>query len=268
MTRAIQLLDLVADHPNGISVGNLAKQSSLHKSTVSRLIITLEAAGAVQRVGKQSAVQIAPAFAQRLATHRRPNDLRTMARPFLEALSDRFGEATGLALPENDQAVFVDQVSPNLAIQVKDWTGARFPLHTVSPGKLFLAHRPMEAQEQYLSQPLAAYTTNTTTDPVQLRQAFAEIRQNGIAWIFDEFADGLSAVAAPIFDREQTILGALVLYAPSYRFPGAKKIEAINLIMIDMAARCSAEVQQQLCQNRSSAEAQKPSCEKNSVSRV
>lgn len=247
VTRAIQLVTLIADDPTGMGIGRLAEQSGLHKSTVSRLIMTLEAAGAVQRVGKQQAkVQIAPQFAQRLILHSQPNNLRAIVRPFLEALSQHFGEASALALPENDQMLFDDQVSPNLAIQVKDWTGSRFPLHTVSPGKLFLAHRSQAEQERYLARPLAAYTENTTTDPHQLRLAFEEIRQAGVSWIFNEFTDGLSGVAAPIFDQDQDVIGALVLFAPSYRFPDSEKIEEINLIMRDYAVRCSTEVNAQI----------------------
>ena len=246
VTRAIQLLDILANQPDGAAVNQLAELSGLHNSTVSRLIITLEAAGAVGRVGQPPKIHIAPDFAQRLIRHSEPSDLRSIVTPFLHELSEQFGEAASLALHENDLVVYVDQVSPNQAIQVKDWSDSRFPLHTVSAGKLFLAHWPEPKREHYLSQPLAAYTDNTITDPRQLRDAFIDIRQSGVSWIFDEFTDGLSGVAAPIVGRNKALVGALTVFAPSYRFPGSHSIDAINLIMSDFAARCSADVQKQL----------------------
>ena len=250
VTRAIQLLALIADHKTGITIGQLAERTGLHKSTVSRLVMTLEAAGVLQRPESRSTLQIAPQFAQRLATHTQPTTLRRIARPFLEELSRHFGEASGLVVPEHDQAVYVDQVSPNNAIQVRDWIGSRFPLHTISPGKLFLAHRSPAEQDRYLSLPLAAYTPNTTTDPDQLRQSFREIKESGVSWIHAEFADGLCGVAAPIFDHTDEVIASLVVFAPSFRFPDSQKVEAINLMMIDFAQRCSAEVQTQLTSPR------------------
>ncbi|MEM7800724.1 MAG: hypothetical protein AAF633_16145 [Chloroflexota bacterium] len=63
----------------------------------------------------------------------------SVVRSLLKELSSKLNEAVGLALPEGAVAAYVDQVSPNSVVQVRDWTGSRFPLHTVSAGKLFLA---------------------------------------------------------------------------------------------------------------------------------
>ncbi len=245
VTRAAQLITLIADHQAGISIGRLATETGLHKSTVSRLVMTLEASGVVQRAGKQGQVQIHPDFAQRLNNRSPLTDLRRITRPFLEDLSTHFREAASLAVPENDQAVFATQVSPNRNVQVRDWSGSRYPLHTCSPGKIFLAHRSPTERDSYLAHPLAAYTKNTDTDPTSIRRSCAEIRQTGISWIFEEFAEGLSAVAAPLFSRSQTVIGALVVFAPSYRFPDHTKIEKISLVMHDFATRCSSAIQSQ-----------------------
>lgn len=247
VTRAIQLMTLIAEQPMGVTVGRLSAQSGLHKSTVSRLILTLEAAGAVKRLNNQATLHIDPIFAEQFAPHHQSINLRTIAKPYVAALSEHFDEAAALALPEADLVVLVDQVSPDLAIQVKDWSGSRYPLHTASAGKLFLAYRSAEEQQRYLSQPLAAYTQNTVTDPAQLRRSFAEIRSTGVSWIFNEFADDLTGVAAPLFDQQQSIVAALVVYAPSYRFPAnPNQLEAINMMLLDSAMRCSAEIQTQL----------------------
>ena len=243
VTRAIALLERIADQPHGIGVAELARQTALHKSTVSRLVMTLEAAGVVCRVGGRSLLQIAPEFADRFLTLHSPNLLVGVVRPFLRELSLQLNEAAGLAIPDGTQAVYVAQVSPNTTIQVRDWTGSRFPFHTVSAGKLFLAHLDGAAQTDYLSQPLAAYTNNTVTDPGQLRQSLKEIQQSGISWIFDEFADGLSAVAAPIFDNKGMVIAALSLYGPSYRFPEADKIEEINALISQYARHCTQQLQ-------------------------
>ncbi|MEM8859051.1 MAG: IclR family transcriptional regulator [Chloroflexota bacterium] len=246
VSRAIELIKHVADDPGGVSIGRLAEQTNLHKSTVSRLIMTLEAAGVIYRKGVRSPIQIHPDFAEQFVQHVQSSNLRDVVRPFLEDMSQNFGEAAGLAVPEGDQAVYIDQVTPNSTIQIRDWTGTRFPLHTISAGKLFLANRIKLEQDRYLTLPLASYTENTVTNPVELREAFDEIHQTGVSWIFDEFADGLSGVAAPIIGRDEEVIASLVLFAPSFRFPGQKNIDEINRLMIDYGRRCSADVQTHL----------------------
>lgn len=242
VTRAVGLLKLIANYPQGVGVAELARQTELHKSTVSRLVMTLEAAGALMRTTHRSDVKIEPTFANLFIAFNSPNTLITLARPFLRELSLQFGEATGLAIPDGEQAVYIDQVSPDTTIQVRDWTGFRFPLHTVSAGKLFLAFSSEEEQARYLAQPLAAYTPNTVTDPSLLEQSLQEIRTSGVSWIFEEFADGLSAVAAPVFDPAGSIISALSLYGPSYRFP-ANKTEQINALIKTFAEQCTAQLQ-------------------------
>ncbi|MEM9776211.1 MAG: IclR family transcriptional regulator [Chloroflexota bacterium] len=246
VSRAIELVKLIAEQPTGISISRLVEQVNLHKSTVSRLIMTLEAAGVVYRKGVRSPVQINPDFAEQFIQHLQSSDLRDVVRPFLEDMSKNFGEAAGLAMPEGDQAVYIDQVTPNSTIQVRDWTDTRFPLHTISPGKLFLAHAGKTEQDRYLALPLASYTDNTVTDPEELREAFDEIHETGVSWIFDEFADGLSGVAAPIVGKDEEVIASLVLFAPSFRFPGDRDIDEINRLMIDYGRRCSADVQTHL----------------------
>ena len=225
VTRAIALLNIIAEHPHGIGVSDLARQADLHKSTVSRLMMTLEAANAVERLAESSQVHIHPAFGQQLQNGDRSSSLLQIVRPTLRALSQEYDEATAICTLESDQALFLEQISPDKAIQVRDWTGYRFPLHTVSAGRLFLAHMAPQQLEHYLSQPLAKYTENTLTAPSKIRAALPAVRNSGVAWIRDEFAEGLSAVAAPIVDRHQTVVAALVLFGPSFRFPGSQTTE-------------------------------------------
>ena len=231
VVRAMEILNFIAKHPSGVGVTAVADALSLHKSTVSRLISTLESTGTLSRTNNRADVQISPNFVSQLVNPSQQERLILLANPFLQALSDAVGEDSGLAVPEGDQAHYISQVSVNREIQVRDWTGYRFPLHTVSAGKLFLAYRTPEEQARYIAQPLAAYTQNTLTNPDKLRQSLDEVKETAVSWIFDEFAEGLNAVAAPIFDANDQLIAALCLYAPSFRFPKpGKQADVISLI--------------------------------------
>ncbi|MEM7331237.1 MAG: IclR family transcriptional regulator [Chloroflexota bacterium] len=231
VVRAIDILNFIAKHPSGVGVTAVADALSLHKSTVSRLVSTLEKSGAISRTNNRADVQISPNFINTLVNLSQQEQLILLAQPFLQTLSKAAGEDSGLAVPERDQAHYIHQVSVDRVIQVRDWTGYRFPLHTVSAGKLFLAYRTPAEQKRYISQPLAAYTENTLTQPDALHRSLQEVKASGVSWIFDEFSEGLNAVAAPIFDAKHELVAALCLYAPSFRFPKpGKHDEIISLI--------------------------------------
>ena len=231
VVRAIDILKFVAKHPTGIGVTAISDALRLHKSTVSRLLSTLEITGAIVRTDNRSDVQIAPSFTAQFIDPSQQESLILMARPFLQALSDAVGEDSGLAILDGNQALYIDQVTLDREIQVRDWTDSRFPLHTVSAGKLFLANRTTAEQAHYFAQPLAAFTKNTLTQPEALRRSIHEAKQTGVSWIFDEFSEGLNAVAAPVFDANDDLIAALCLYAPSFRFPkSGKRSQVITLI--------------------------------------
>ena len=61
------------------------------------------------------------------------------------------GESAGLAFPDGYEVRYVDQVESDNAIQVRDWTGTRAPLHAAPSGLVLLAHWPQDAIEAYVA---------------------------------------------------------------------------------------------------------------------
>lgn len=233
--RAFMLLRTIARHPNGINITELAYETALHKSTVSRLVLSLEAEGAISR--DNSTLAIGNGIADLLAASIQPSTLQTLVHPHLRALSQTINETVGLCIPDNACAHFVDQVSGNHTIQIGDWTGKRYPLHTASSGKLFLAYGSTEQLARYLQSPLASYTDKTLATPEQLQRRLAVIRAAGYDWAFEEFEVGLVTVSAPIFNRTGQIIASIYACGPQFRFPPAGKQEEITELVVQ---RCQA----------------------------
>lgn len=232
VTRAFDILKTVAQYPYGIGVTDIARRTQLHKSTVSRLLSTLEHAEAVEKL-PAGTFHISPHLLDILAPTAYPHNLITIARPHLTDLSTHYDEDIGLAIPDGNCVLYVDQVSSRQAVQVRDYTGSRFPLHTTSTGKLFLAYQSDEFVEDYLSRPLKPHTKNTLINPDQIRHAITIIRRDGFDWTTDEFAIGLSAISAPIFDQNQRVVAALNIYGPTFRFPPTAQKDAITQLVLN-----------------------------------
>jgi DNA-binding IclR family transcriptional regulator len=230
--RAFAILGVVARGP--IALTSIASRLALPKSTVARMLETLEVIGAVERVDGPR-WHIGPGMAtiaSGLAPERR---LAAVARPHLVELVHALGEDAGLALPDGYGVHYVDQAESDKPVQVRDWTGTRAPMHAVPSGLVLLAEWPAEALDAYLARGLERLTTRTIVRPAALRRRLAEARAHGYAWGFEEFADGINSVAAPVRDARGRAIAAVHVHGPAYRFPVAGDEERVARLVVEAA---------------------------------
>lgn len=223
--RAFVVMQQVASRAMGIT--ELSEAVDLPKSTVARLLKTLESEGAVERVDDAGRYRIGPAIASLAGSTTSATDLVARVRPHLLVLSQETGEDAGLSVPDGYKIHYIDQVDSDNAVQVRDWTGELIPMHAVPSGLVVLAHWPDEAIERFLKRPLHRFTESTTTDPDELLKRLKTIRTDGYAWVFEEFSEGINSVAAPILDRRGRPRAAIHIHGPAYRFPGPDDMDSI-----------------------------------------
>ncbi len=239
--RAFAILKTIAAHPGGIGLGRMAKQVDLPKSTVSRMVSTLKTIKAVERAPYGEGFRIGP---ETVALALQPPYLITIAQPYLIELVQTANETVNLCLPDGDQTHYVDQVQSQHEVQVRDWTGIRTSfLHVISPGKIFLAYWPEERLEDYLARPLERFTRHAITDPDILRQHLAEIRQQGYAWVYEEFERGLVGVSAPIQNRAGQVIAAVNVSGPLFRFPLEGRDNEITRLVVETSRQISQQLQ-------------------------
>ena len=236
--RAFLLLDAIAASEMGIT--ELAARLEMPKSTVARIVRTLLDLDAVERVHPDATYRIGRRVFGLGAGPNRVADLVFRSRPHLEMLAREIGEDAGLAVPDGNKIHYVAQEDAHNNIQVRDWSGTLLPMHVVPSGLVILAHWPADQVDSYIEGGLAAYTRYTLTDPVLLRDRLERIRREGYCWVVEEFAEGISSVASPIYDIKGRVEGAIHVHGPSYRFPGRSEPDAIAGIVADAAARITA----------------------------
>jgi len=102
---------------------------------------------------------------------------------------------------------------------------------------------PVEELDRYLSRPIEAFTPHTITDPDLIRKRLDEIREAGHCWVYEEFAEGITSVAAPVLNNEGRVLGAIHVHGPAYRFPAPGASDGIARKVMDAAAGFSARTE-------------------------
>ena len=103
-----------------------------------------------------------------------------------------------------------------------------------------MASWPAAELARYLSRPLERNTPQSVVDPEAIRRRLMGIREARCAWVHEEFAEGLSSVAAPIHGPRGVVVGAITVHGPAYRFPGDADPAWIASLVLGTAARFSA----------------------------
>lgn len=238
--RAFAVLRSLAAGSAGVS--DVADRTGLPKSTVSRLLGTLVDVGAVEQDGVLGEYSLGELILDLSASASPGRNLVPIARPSLEELVERTGEAAGLSILHGVEVYYLDQVEGSHPVNVRDWTGEAVDAHAVSSGLVLMAGASDAARQRMLAAPLPRFTDKTVTDPVTLANRLDEVRRAGVAWGYEELSDGLNSVAAPVVNPAGTVIAAIHVHGPSYRFPAPGSADAITAAVVEAAERVSARL--------------------------
>ena len=238
--RAFAVLSTLADGPLGVT--EVAERARLPKSTAARMLASLVREGAVEQADGQSEYRLGPRLLTLSSGIGASRSLVAIAHPFLVELAEHTGEAAGLSVPDGRTVHYIDQVDSPNPVQVRDWTGTRVPMHVVSSGLVVLASLKPAALEAYLAGPLERFTDHTIVVASQIRDRLWNARRDGYAWVREEFALGISSVAAPVADASGEVVAAVHVHGPSYRFPAAGQADAIGEAVEAIAGRIGARL--------------------------
>lgn len=237
--RAVTILELIARRGT-LGVTELAQEIGVHKSTVSRLVATLERRDLVapDPGGK---IRLGPGLMRLAGAAGARLDVAQEARPVARLLATQTQETVNLVVMGRGAALYVDQVvAPGAAAPNYNWVGQHAPLHATSNGKMLLCELPDEELVSVVGE-LPAFTGRTVTDLDALRADLALARERGWTVVRDELDIGLTAVAAAVRNVHGEISASLSVSGPTYRMD-AERLEEIRPLLLAAAADISARM--------------------------
>ena len=215
LSKAVQVLKACHQLGGGLSLGDIARQLDLPRSTVQRIVQTLTAEGFLSTGGNARSISLGPDILAMgaLATA----GMVERSYPVLKRLAERTGETVDLAWLNRDHLVFVSQVPGVHRLQAVSAVGDTFPLHCTANGKAALALLPDDTVNAFLHRKLPALTRNTLTTASALKREIAKIRAAGIAYDREEHTVGISAIGMAMQDKARQIY-AVSVPVPTVRF--------------------------------------------------
>lgn len=207
MDRSFAVLELVAQQPSRVI--DVTKALGLPWATVHRTLSQLEKAQFLRKDAATGRFEIGPRLwhigSAYLSNHR----VLHAAQSYLSQSQDIEGIAVQVAERIGNQAVAIYSAQRLAEDITKAHFGFHFPLHCGSKGQVLLAHERPDFIAQYLKRKLEALTSETVTDPRQLRGLLDGIRKNGWARTLGDVQPFTGSIAAPIRDQSGAVAASL-----------------------------------------------------------
>lgn len=239
--RALAILETIAASHDDVGVTELAQQMGVHKSTVSRLVATLEARDLVEQQQDRGKYRLGMGILRLAAAANQSLDIVRVARPAMRELSKATGETVNLAVSADLAALYVDQLSGRSTLQSHSWVGQRVPVHATSNGKVLLAWADdPDLVERVLERGLTRYTPRTIVSRAALKREIELTRSRGWACAVDELEEGLTAIAAPVFDADDAVVASISVSGPGFRID--ERLEEFAAAAVAAGAQASARL--------------------------
>ncbi len=212
LDRALVLLDELANGPR--TLDQLAERVTVHKSTVLRLLRTLESHRLVQRTGARY-YRLGTSLFELAFRALDERDVRRCVEPALRELNAATGHTVHLASYEDGEVIYIDKAESRHNVRMYSRIGRRAPLHCTAVAKVLVAALPADrrtAVAESISYP--RMTQNTITTPEAYLAELARVAERGYAIDDEEHEEHVHCVAAPVRGARGEVLAAMSLSVP------------------------------------------------------
>lgn len=204
---AVQIIAFLSACEQEVGVSALSSGTGINKNMAFRILNSLEKEGWVYCRDQKYSLTLLPFKLLSKPVSRL--SLNTAAAPVLCALHDRTGESTYLGILKGDKVLYIQHLDGVKDVRIAGRLGGEYDLYCSAPGKVLLAFADPDFVERYLSAELQKHTANTITDPEAMRTELQSIRELGYATDREEFGNGITCVAAPIWDHTGKVIGCV-----------------------------------------------------------
>jgi DNA-binding IclR family transcriptional regulator len=245
LDRGLMILETVGKAGAPVSLGQLTGMLGIDRSSAFRLANTLKRRGFLANASVGKDYILGPSIWRLSRQYDWSKMLATVAHDHLKSLADTTKETAHLAVQEGRKALFIDHVATSHVIAISGQTGELVPLYCTSHGKALLADFDApRLKALFGGAKLEAWTKRTLVTIADLAKNCAQIRARGYAIDESEFMDGVRCLAAPIRDREGTVIASIGISAPTARFPPRRDSEfaaRVTEIALDIGKLIGAE---------------------------
>lgn len=216
--KALSVLDQVAAFGRPVRFVELIDDSPFPKATLYRFVQSLTNQGMLSFDPERGTYAPGVRLVRLAHAAWAQSSLAPVARPFLDALSERLGETIHLAQLDHAQVLYVDKRNAARPLEMFSDAGKIGPAYCTGVGKAMLAFMdPTTLDETVEQQSFHRFTDHTLSDADALRAELTKIRDNGYGFDREEHEPGIICVAVPILSEAGRVLGGLSVTSSTER---------------------------------------------------
>lgn len=224
LQRAIDILNSFdACHPE-LTLTEIAEKTKLAKSTVTRLLTTLELNSFIEKDPKTLRYKLGKQLILLGETAGKSFQLEEQAEMVMDVLHKQTKETVHLYVPEGKHRVCIKQLESPYSVKHLVRLGENQELSMSASGKVFLAYQEKEFVKEIIKEEKPKKTFE------ELLKDFELIRKEKFAESTDENEKGISAVASPIFNSTGNVVASISISGPSNRFVPSERPEVKELL--------------------------------------
>ena len=198
-----------------LNMSETAKLLKINRTTLLRLLHTLEIEGFVERRPGGAGFQVGLSFLELGARALFAQDLVQVAVPVLTRLAEAVQLSAHLGVLDGTDVLYLVRRTPNTPLASNIRVGSRLPAHATTIGRMLLAFRPkLEIDKLYAGRKLERFSEHTPTTVAALQARAEQDRGAGIAWSDGYFESGIGSAAVPVLDFADAPLGAINVSGP------------------------------------------------------
>ena len=217
LSKGLAILENLASSPNAKGVTEISRELGLTKSNAFRLLQTLKALGYVKHGSDKRYSATLKAWQVGRFTLENLN-LRDIALPEMNELSEKTGDAIYLAVPENLTVVYINKIDGVKPIRSWNRIGGTAPIHCVGTGKAILAANYDQLRDS-IKHSLLKHTDKTITSVKALDADMALTRKRGFAIDTGEFRERILSFGAVVQLPDEGAIAALGISLPDVNLP-------------------------------------------------
>jgi DNA-binding IclR family transcriptional regulator len=231
LAKAFDVLDAIADM-SAPTLSELSDATAQNRPTTLRILSNLVARGYAER-DREGRYRLGVKLLQLGSRAAAGIDLRTLARPVLEALHSDLRETINLAIPSDQGIVYIDILESERDLRMAATVGSRDAFHSSALGKAMLSRfSESMAGAAVGPEPLPQKTDRTLQTVAALKREIVRVRELGYAVDDEENEPGARCLAAPLMDRRGTCIGAISVSGPSTRITSDRVPELAARILV------------------------------------
>jgi IclR family pca regulon transcriptional regulator len=208
LERGLAVIRALSQPGPGLTLSDVARETSLTRAAARRFLLTLEDLGYVRAADRR--FSLTPRVLDLGYSFLSSLTLPEIAQPHLRELVGRVNESSSVSVLDGSDIVYVAREPTQRIMTVAISVGTRFPAYATSMGRVLLA----DLSDAQLAVSLSRggrkkLTSKTLTDEGELRGELEHVRQQGFAIVDQELEGGLRSVAAPIRDSRGGVVAAI-----------------------------------------------------------